>query len=63
MKMSFLVELEIPAGVSVEDACAYVKNAVATECGSFNPQNPLFHLDRRSVRAVYVKNQQRKPAQ
>lgn len=52
-RRSFRVTVTIPDGVSVAEMRAYIREAVQTWCGSFDPENdPLFDLDYDSVKVV-----------
>lgn len=46
----FIIEVRLPDGVGVNDMKRYISNAVKVDCGSLSPKDPLFNLDRPSVK-------------
>lgn len=48
-KMRFVVELNLPPGVSVADMRRYIEDEVKANVGQLHPDDPLFRLDRNSV--------------
>lgn len=47
MKQTYIVELEMPTGATVEDMRQYIKDAI---CGGMGLEDPRFHLKRSSVK-------------
>ena len=54
---SFTVTLDLPHGVDRARMCEYIREAVAANIGMLPPEDPLFHLDRKSVRVAHVPRQ------
>ena len=61
MKRKFVVEMEIPKGAKIIDCVEYISDAVTSWVGSLHPPgaygpddpgNPLFMLNRDSVRVT-----------
>lgn len=50
MKVSYIVTLELPADVGIEEGAAYIRDEVRAGCGGRSPDDPLFHLNRDSVK-------------
>lgn len=60
MKRQFVVTFEMPAGLTVDEAAEYVRQAVACWAGSKDPESAIYDLDKSSVRVEAVKAK-RKP--
>jgi hypothetical protein len=52
MKHSFRVILDLPSGVSLSEMRHYIEEAIKTSIGQLPPEDPLFYLDRSSVKVV-----------
>ncbi len=52
MKRRFIVTLEVPDGVSLADMTSYIKDAVVAIPGYYQKEEPIFNLDRESVKVV-----------
>lgn len=52
MRSQFQVSLEVPAGCSDKDVQGYIEDSVKTCNGLFSPEDPMFHLDRDSVKVA-----------
>jgi len=50
----FKVYVELPSQVSANLMEEYIETAVKCWCGSLHPEDPLFSLNRASVRAIYA---------
>lgn len=50
MKQSVEVEANVPEGVTIGEWITYVRESVMTLKGAFHPSDPLFYLDRASVK-------------
>lgn len=61
MKQRFVVEVDIPSGVSVQEMKDYIFGEVRAGIGGLPPEDPLFHLDRTSVK-VTLMTRNSKPA-
>lgn len=48
----FVVSVEMPAGVTVEEMEAYIEQAVGCWKGGKDPESPIYDLDGKTVRAV-----------
>lgn len=64
MKRQFKVTLEVPEGATIADCKEYILDSVQTWCGALRPPfacgdndpgNPMFGLNRDSVRVVQVR--------
>lgn len=55
MKKSFRVTLNVPEGATVTDIKNHIRDAVST-VGGLHPDDPLFGLDRESVKVVSIEN-------
>ena len=64
MKISINVSFEIPKGATIQNCVDYVEDAVASMHGSYRPDgwdggggegDPLFYLDRDTVKATYIR--------
>lgn len=51
-KKKFTVEVEIPDGMDADDMAAYIEESVRTWSGSKDPQDPIYGLDRGSVKVT-----------
>lgn len=54
---SFLVTMDLPRGATVADAKKYLEDEIKAACGGLNPMEPLFNLDRNSVRVMQIRNE------
>ena len=54
MKRQFIVEVEMPEDVTITEMSNYIHGAVGCECGSLHPDNPLFDLDRDSIKVQHL---------
>lgn len=59
MKIEVKVSCELPPDVTDEEFLAYVEDAVQANIGMLHPSEPLFNLDRTTVKASLLKGQQR----
>jgi hypothetical protein len=50
MRARFLVSLDLPSGVSLEQMRQYIEDEIKTNIGRLPPDEPLFDLDRDSVK-------------
>lgn len=48
-KCRFIVDLDLPPGVSQTSMCHFIKTAVVSEPGYWPPEEPFHHLKRESV--------------
>lgn len=55
MKAKFIVEIDIPRGMSVDQMRKYITTAVVCDCGGYAPEDPIYHLDRESVKVKILK--------
>lgn len=53
-RRQFLVTLDMPDGVSVEEMRTYIEEAIGAWKGSFDPESALFNLNGDSVKAKSV---------
>lgn len=60
MKRSFIVTLEVPSGVTLEEMKEYIKNEVKCNVGSRSPEDPIFYLDKNSVTVKTVAKKKKK---
>lgn len=51
----FVVSVAIPEGVTTGDMTAYIEQAVRTWAGSKSPDDPIYDLDRASVKVRHVR--------
>lgn len=49
-KTLFLVELVLPPGMSQTNMCYNIADAIKSEVGHHHPQEPMFNLDRDTVK-------------
>ena len=54
MKAYVLVELEIPKHMDDEDMAVYVQDSTRACVGGYHPDDPVFQLDRKSVKGHYI---------
>jgi hypothetical protein len=54
-KRSFIVTLEVPSGVTIGAMCGYIEDEVKAGIGHYPPEDPIFNLDRSSVRVRVMK--------
>src|SRR5687768_7752390 len=54
MRREFTVSVEIPKGCSVGHVADYIRQAVRCWCGSKDPEDPIFDLNRKSIRVRLV---------
>ena len=59
MKKKFVVTLEMPEGVTISEMKEYINEAVALWCKSYNPQEPLFDLNRNKVKVTSKRKERR----
>ena len=52
MRVYFEVSLELPSGASRAEIREYILEQVMAGCGGLHPEDPIFHLDRKSVRVI-----------
>jgi hypothetical protein len=57
MKVFVLIEAELPTHMDDEDFAAYAKDSVQACVGGYHPNDPIFALDRKSVKAYIVKEE------
>ena len=50
MKYRFIVEVDLPFGVSPGEFRDYIETEIQANVGSRMPEEPIFHLDRKSVK-------------
>jgi hypothetical protein len=50
VKYRFVVEVDLPSGVSPGEFRDYIETEVQANVGCRMPEEPIFHLDRKSVR-------------
>jgi len=48
-RITFLVSMDVPYGADPLELMTYVHEEVSSGCGSRDPRDPIFHLDRTSV--------------
>lgn len=60
MKKRFVVELEMPEGVSATEMKAYIDDAVACMKGTYSPEDSIFYLDRESIRVLWYRQPKEK---
>jgi hypothetical protein len=58
-EISVVVTAQVPSGVSVAEWKAYVELEVACNVGRMHPDEPLFELDRKSVKVSSVPAQKK----
>jgi hypothetical protein len=51
--MQFIVTLLPPPTATRSECLAYIDRAVRVECGQLHPEDPLFDLDRDTVKVNY----------
>lgn len=49
-QISFVVTFDLPRNATAAEARGYVKDSVAACCGGLHPEEPMFELDRASVK-------------
>jgi len=54
MKAYILVELDLPKHMDDEDIAVYVQDSTRACVGGYHPDDPVFQLDRKSVKAHYI---------
>jgi len=54
MKIEVTVQIEVPMNVYIDDVKEYVRDAVKTHCGGLHPEDPMFNLNRDSVKIIAV---------
>lgn len=52
MKVKFTVSFELPLGATKKAAQAYVKDAVASYKGCYDPEDPIFDIDNNTLRVA-----------
>lgn len=50
MRYRFVVEVDVPSGVTPEEFREYIETEVQANVGRYPPEEPIFHLDRKSVK-------------
>ena len=55
MKKSFKVTLDIPEGVNTMEMCEYIVRSVRLMRGSYSRNDPIFELDRDTVKCIPIK--------
>ena len=55
MKREFIVGLDMPPGVTLEEMAAYIEESVRCLIGTKMPEEPIWHLDRDSVEVAIVR--------
>lgn len=50
----FLVTIEIPRGATVEEMRTYIWDAIVTLKGGLSPDDPLFDIDRDSIKVQKI---------
>lgn len=60
MNRSFIISLDMPKGVTVPEMQQYIDSAVRVWKGQLPPEEPMFNLDRDSIRVTVVKQRRRK---
>lgn len=61
MKVRFIVEVELPHRVTLEEMRQYIEDEVKAGVGQLHPADPLFDLDRDSVKVTIRHRMKRKP--
>lgn len=51
----FRVKIAIPEGVSVVEMKEYIRESVSSWAGSLHPDEPLFDLNRKSVKVTSLR--------
>jgi len=51
MKAYVLIECDIPRHMDGEDIAAYIQDSTRACVGGYHPNDPVFQLDRKSVKA------------
>lgn len=54
MKARFLLEIDVPNGASLIELRDYITEEVKVGCGSRRPEDPIFNLDRDSVKLAFI---------
>lgn len=50
MQKKFIIELDMPPGVSIKRMKTYLKNATSTYCGSLHHKDEIFNLDKDTIK-------------
>ncbi len=53
-KAYILIELDLPMHMDDEDIAAYVQDSTRACVGGYHPNDPVFSLDRKSVKGHYI---------
>jgi hypothetical protein len=53
-RVAFRVEFDLPPGATAAEAGEYIEGEVRAGCGGLDPRDPMFHLDRESVRVAAI---------
>lgn len=53
------VRLELPPGANTKAAVDYVRSAVRSWCGGLDPEDPMFDLERNSVKVALLQKLER----
>lgn len=51
----FIVELEVPALVTIPEMCSYIEEAVSTWVGGMDPEDPMQELDRENIKVKLLR--------
>lgn len=54
MKVYVLIEADLPKGMDEEDFGSYAQDSVRACVGGYHPNDPVFQLDRKSVKGHYI---------
>lgn len=60
MKAKFTVTLDMPEGMSKGDMKQYIEDAVKSWAGCYPPNEPVFDLNRNSVKATHQRKKKEK---
>ena len=56
MKQTYVIEVEVPEGVTAKEMGSYIDDAVSYWKGCFHPDEPLFHLDPKTIKVERVES-------
>lgn len=54
MKRTFTVTVEMPSGVTIKEMKQYINDAVRNWAGGYDPELPIFDLDRSSIKVKHT---------
>ena len=54
MKAYILIEADLPRHMDEDDLGAYVQDSTRACVGGYHPDDPVFQLDRKSVKGHYI---------